>query len=127
MEGVGEGVVGVGIPLGAVGVNGDAAGGVGYCVVDEDVNSVISVATHQVAGIRLKRHIATIGRDGGVVGVVIPLGAVVVNGDAAGGVGYCVVDEDVTSVVSVATHQVAGIRIKRHIATIGRDGGVEEE
>ncbi len=117
------GSVGGVIPLSTISGKGDNTGGVCLQIPHKNVPITVSVATHQVVSKRSKRHIAPIGGDGGIVGVSISLSTISGKGDATGGVCLQIPHKNVSTIVSIATHQVAGIRRKRHIAPIGKMEG----
>ena len=106
VSGDGREIVGQVLPLRAVGCDGDTRGLARLTVVDKDVPGAVGVAAHKVAGRRRKCHVASVGRDRGEFGIVIPLRAVRGNRDARGLPRLAVVDEDILTVVGIGAHQV---------------------
>src|SRR5262249_5790525 len=83
------------IGLSTAAVYADALGGVGDAIVDEDIESGVCVARHEIGRQRTEGDIAAVGGDGGVKAVVVALTAIAVDTDAFGDVGNAIVHENV--------------------------------
>ncbi len=93
--------------------------------MNKNVITAVGIPSHQVAGIRSKRHIKPIPADAGQIAVKISLGPGAVHRYSGGRRGDGVVNKDVVTVVVIPRHQVAGIRLERHITPISADAGLE--
>src|SRR5687767_12151705 len=102
--------------FGAIRGHGDALGGVGLPVIDEDVLGAVGVVRNEVRGGAPIGHIAAVSRNLGFEARVVCFGTIRVYGDALGGVGLPVIDEDVLGAVGIVRDEVRGKARIGHIA-----------
>ena len=109
--------------LAAAGGHAHPLGGPGLPVVDEGVNVAVRVTGDEVGGIRVERHVASVGTDGMSVAIASRLAAVGGHAHPLGGPCLPVMDESVSVAVRVTGDEAGGIRVERHVASVGSDGG----
>ena len=90
--------------------------------MNENVNIVIRIPAHQVAGKGFKRHIAPVGGDECTQGAAIPLRAVRSQRDARRPPALPVVDKNITIAIRIPAHQVISKGHKSHVAPVGGNG-----
>ena len=81
----------------------------------------IGIAGDEVAGGRVKRHVAAVGADRGVTRTAVSLRAVGSEAHPLDRVRLAIIDEDVAHAIGIAGDEVAGGGRKRHVAAVGAE------